>query len=249
VALLLQHQLRRLPQAVAVTAAASQDHQDLEGLRENPVAQENPVLPGLQEHQESHRLSHASPSLRHRASPAHLDPLDRPDPQDHRETLDPQASLEIPDKTHPQASQARRVHQANREHQDSPEPQESPEPPPNLLRSFPDPQDHREMPDRQEHQASPEGQEATVSQDQQAPRDPLDHLDPQETTANREHLVSQERLEAPERRVSARNTVPSTEESSSRTELVAVKSTAILLHQLMQIMVVVYNNSHGKRKH
>jgi len=208
----------------AVTDAAFQDNQDHKALQAKMVNPESPVLPEPPEILESPQRLLANQPLHHHANPAHKDLPDRLDPQDHQET---QARLE------PQDAQEPTLHQDLLDHADHPDHQAS------LAQS--DPTENQESQlnpslSFQENQANPVTKAQLDLPDHQEPQemtdlqDPLDQkakLAPTELQVKTDRLDHQDLPEAVEllaRRVFARNTALSTEESSSRMEL-GVKST------------------------
>jgi len=193
------------------------------------VHQVDPDVPVNQEPQdcpvtlESHQFNLASQSLHHHANHAHRDHRDLQDP------LDPQ---EMQDNPEPQATQEATAHpenQVQRDHQDHPDNLDSQAPPESqelpLKAHHPNqaPQDLPEMLDHQDHQDHQDSRAATLAQVPPDPKDHQDQQDHQETMDSQEHPDNPEHQEMQERRVSARNTAPSMVESSSRTELAAVK--------------------------
>jgi len=157
--------------------------------------------------------------LRHRAKPAHRDlqaRLVHPDPQESQERQ------ELPDALAPTPLQ---VHPDPVAHQDLPEspdhkvPQANPEFQPSQSPLLLESQESLEKPD---HQAQLD------LRDPLEPTDPLDHLDRKDLQAPMDlpepmvipdHRDRLDHKDPQERKVSARSTVPSTEESSSRTAL------------------------------
>jgi len=208
------------PAAEAVPSAVPEEDQALLDL---PAHQESPATPEPRERPVNLanpcRLPASSP-LSPRASPAPEASLDSPDHQDHQETLETPASPEAPAET---LSQAHPDHQAPQEILEPPDSQDrpdNPEPQHKANRRHPLPQAHQEMPDLRDPPEAQDNQETPEAPEPQDPRDHQDLLAHPETTDNQDNPETLARLETPETRESARNTAPSTEESSSRTEAV-----------------------------
>lgn len=209
-------QLSTLPRAARVVA--SQDSPDPKDPLENLANQESPVPQETPEPQESRRLLPASRPHHHRANHAHRDPLAHLDLQDPRESPE---RLEPPVVQEPMLLQA---HQDPVGHQDPPERQalrdlqESPEFQLNQKPLLRESQERRESQDHKDHLDLPAHQDRTGPLAHLARRDLPAPMEPQEPMETRDPLVHQALLVLRERKESARNTAPSTEEFSSRTE-------------------------------
>jgi hypothetical protein len=209
--------------AVDVNPAACPVHQDQPEppeRTEDPASQVLQVSPAIQE---NHQSNHASQLLHHRAS---LAQLDLPDHQDHQGppvTQVSQVSQVNQDKTPHLENQDQKDHPDHPANQDNPVPQENPELQPKALHHNQAHQDHQETKahlDQPDHQDNPE---TMLDLDPQDQKGHLDHLDHPETMVNQDLQVNQELQAMLARRVFARNTAPSTVESSSRMGLAAVK--------------------------
>jgi hypothetical protein len=208
---------------VVAILAVCQAHQAQEALQEDQDAQESREHQDCQETQANHPSNLANQSLHHHASLVQLVHQGHPVLQAPLGMLANRAHQATQEATPHPENQDQRDHQAHlaaRDNQDHPENQELQLNHPHL---------NPDLPDQSEMLAHPDPQALQDSQDQMQDQDPLDPKDPQarqahlETTANRAHQDNLERQEMPERRVSARNTAPSMEVSSSRMEHAVVK--------------------------
>ena len=187
-------------------------------LQENPEGPENPVHLVCPEIQENHQFNHANPLLPHHANhalkvlPAHPDLLDHlvmPEPLDNLEIL------------------ALMLHPANPDQKDHLDLLESPdnlvplvslEPPLNLNLSFQVNLDLLVKPAHLDLQDPPVNLVLMALPGQLDQKDHLDLMDPLAKTDNPALPVNPAPLDPLERRVSARNTVPSMVVCSSKTE-------------------------------
>jgi len=203
-----------------VKAAACPDSQDL---RECPANREDPANQERQEPQvpqANHQRRRVSPPLLHHASLAHKDPQDsqdhpdlpespeRPAPQEDREPTrrqDPPDLEDLPD--HP-------------ERPDPSERRESQECPPLPSHSLPESLESQEMSDHRDTPAHQDLPAATAHPEHPDPRESQDQMELPAQTELQDQPDHPDPEAPPEKRVSARNTAPPTEECSSRTELV-----------------------------
>jgi hypothetical protein len=214
----------RLEAAAAVVIhAACQDHQAPQEIQVDQDDQENQAPMVSQEIQASRPSNLASQLLHHHANHARKALQDQQDHQDLQAMPVNQDNQDNQDKT---------LHLANRDQKDHRDHQDSLANPAHQEKMVPrrphrqvnlGPPDQLETKDHQDHQDLPETQAATPDQDQPDQRDLQDHQDLQETTDSPVLPASLARQETQEKRVSARNTAPWTEVSSSKMELVAVK--------------------------
>jgi len=189
--------------------------------RDRPEGLASPESLELQETPEplaSRRSPLVSQPRRRRASPA---PRDLPD---HQVLQDPQESLERLEPPDAQVQMLPQAHQDPVDHQDQPErldpkdPQENQESPLSQRPLPPESQERLESQDPRDRPDLPDPQDPTDLQDRLARKDHLVPMELQDPTATQDPLVHLDRPEPPARKVSARNTAPPTEESSSRTE-------------------------------
>ena len=186
---------------------------------------ENQVQMACQEIQENLRFNHASPLLRRPVSRVRADHLAHLDHPDQLAMQDNQANPVNQDKTAHQASPDQKDHQDRQDNQDNQGAQENQEHQPNLHHQHLALQDLLETKAHQDHQDHQGNQAQTAAQAPQDQRDLLDHQDHQEMMANLDLQDKPVLQEMQARRVFARNTALWTEVSSSKMELVAVKST------------------------
>jgi len=210
-------------QAAAVQNVAAGDkqvHRDQQETTDNPAkAEPQETLDNLEDHQ----FKPVNKQLHHHVTHALLDHPDHPDLQAPQETLDP---TETPAK---EVAHPNQDHQDPKDHQDHQDPtvtqeaQVSQEHQPNLKKQD---QEHLDPPETQDHQDHQDPQDSLDSQVAQGNQDKRDQTDNQERQEMTDSLVSQETpdpLEVQEKKVSARNTAPSTVVSSSRMEHEDVK--------------------------
>jgi len=210
---------------------------------ENPESLEPQEIP---ETQENHHSPPASQRRHHRANlvpkdlPAHLahqarpENLERLEPPDDQEAMLHQARQDLVDLLDPLE---------NWDLKDPPENQEFPLVPKHLhLESLEKPE-IKDLPARLDHQDHQDRMDRREHPDQKEPQDPMEH---QEWTATLDLLDHLDPLELQERRVSARNTVPPTEEFSSKTERV-VKNTLsdLLVHTFVSFVPSIFYFIHS----
>jgi len=195
-------------------------HQDQQ---ETTAVQETAELQEAQETPVTHRLQSANKQLHLHAIHALLDHPDHLDHQEPQEMLD---QMDNPDKAVPTLNPDlpdQKAHPDQLEIQETQDLMDNQEHPLNLKKPEQDNLVQLEMPVHQDHQ------DQQVNQDNLAAQEPPDQKDltvtpaVPETMDNPEPLDNLDSLEVPEKRVFARNTVLSTEVSSSKTELADVK--------------------------
>jgi len=204
-----------------VVAAVKPDHPDHPETMDSPVKAEHPEAPDkLADHQFKHvnKLLHLHVIPAQPDHPDHLVPPEHPVMPDQTETLDKVAAI------HKQAHPDQKDHLDHQDLMDNPVPPDNPAPQLNHKKQDRDKQDQPEMQDHQDHQDQPDNQDSRAAQEPQDQRDQMDNPEHPEMTDSLATPVKLVNLEALVRRVFARNTVPSTEESSSRMEHVDVKS-------------------------
>jgi len=215
--------LTRHHKAAIARDAVSLDLQALLEHQENRARTANPERQEFQEPPDAHRRFHASQSLLRRASHAHRDH------PDHQDLPEPPVTPEHQDNQDAQETMLHQANQDQRDLQDRQENQACPDPLVNqelrlsAKRWFRENQARLATKGLQDHQDLPDSQAPTDCQEHQDQKDPTDRRDHLEMTDNPELRDHLDLPGLPARRVSARDTAPSTVECSSRTEL-AVKS-------------------------
>jgi len=207
-----------VPIVAAEEALDHQDHQETMANQENLEHQEIPemqdvhLLP-LVNKQPHLRVILVQPVLR-----------DLQAAQEHQETPDQMETQAKEEVTRSLAPQDQRAHPDLQDQTEIPEHQEIQEPQLRAKKPAQDNQDQQEIPAHQDLQDQQDNQVNQEDQDNPDQKDQMETQEPQETTVN---LVIQERAElqaVAEKKESARNTAPLTEESSSKMEHADVKA-------------------------
>jgi hypothetical protein len=202
------------PVAAAANAVAEEDPDQLDP-QDSLAAPETPEPQEAQDSQADPNLLLASNLFSPHAAPAQEVNPEAPD------LRDPQDNLELPDSpANPEETQLL-AHQDPQDPQVSLDNQDTPEAPDSLVPQLQartllhHHQDPQESKDPQVNPDSLEDQDSPEAQDSLAPRDPQDHLEAQETMVNPDPQDNPASQDTPANQVSARNTAPWTEESSS----------------------------------
>jgi hypothetical protein len=210
---------RRSTQSQAAKAAACPANPDPKVLPASPVAPANPVHPANQATPANLQLPHARPPPHHHANLAHKDLPAHPDHPDLPETPERLVPPADPDTMpHPEPPDPE-------DHPDLPEKPdqldhpERPDNPPLPSHSLPEPPEKPETSDPLDLPAHPDNPVWTAHLDLPARKESPARPESPEPTATPDQPDPPAQPERPERKVSARNTAPSTEECSSRTEL------------------------------
>jgi len=230
----------RAATAVAEVKLDHLDHQELPVAQVTQALQEHPVDP----------VARPSPSANNTSNPhaslALLDHLDLPAHLDHQETTEAMDNLATPALSHNPDLQDHLVNPDSPDNLDTPEDLDSQDSPDRANQLDPDSPVHQETkdhPDLQDNQAAQDSQEDLEPQDQKDHPDNQAHPETMDSLANPDKL---DNLVAQERRVSAPNIVPSTVESSSRTELEDVnkdqESISISLPLSVSLWVLLSSN-------
>jgi len=206
-----------VPNVVREARLARQDHPETMDNQERAEPQEAQEMPADHQSQLANKLLHLH------VTHALLDHQDRPEHQE-------RPAMPVPTEIQDKAAAIRQLDLLDqRDHQDLPgrteiqEPQETQDRTHKVKTPGKGSQAQPEMPDLQDLQDQQVNQVNPEDQDNQDQRDRTDNLEHQEMTDNPDNLDRQVNPAELEKRVFARNTAPSTEESSSRMELADVK--------------------------
>jgi len=206
---------------LAATAAPEADQDQLvhQDPTEIPATPEDPEPP-------DNPASLLSPSvLRPHQLHANLAPTVSQDLPDHQDPMDSQAHQDRQEREAETQLQDPQAHLDPLETPEDPDSQEDQDSQALPLRAN-RPLEHQDLQETPEHQVNQEAQERPEDPDRLAVQDPRDHQDPQaapEMTVSPDSQVQLASQDPVERRASAPSTAPSTEECSSRTELVVAK--------------------------
>jgi hypothetical protein len=216
-----QEEAEVVPIVVAEDKLDHQDPQETTDLQERVELQEVPETP------DNRQYLFANKQLHHHVI---LAPLDH---QDHQEAQVLQVTLVQMEIQELEAEIQLRARQDQKDHPDPQDLTEIPanqalqEPQLNLKKQDQDNQDPLEMQAHQDHQDQQDNLDSPAAQEPQDQRDQMETQEPQETMDNQDTLEIVAPQAAQVKKESARNTVPLTEEFSSKMERADVKSHCI----------------------